>query len=166
MWIGIPNNNKRSRKLDGTQYRMESEVDNPSNIGTETLVRAGQFWEIHGGLLEIMSIEEDTIEARKWSGLGNRLRTETEVTLVDLEPRTVSVDAIQGVGRLARVAETPKKSRTVTKKITKLLDRKPALPVPVYPTYIGKNVVFEGFEFDTIYTDGSWKEFSYPGETV
>jgi hypothetical protein len=95
---------------------MKSEENDPSNTGLETLVRTGQFWEIHGGLLEIMSIEGKSIEARKWSGLGNRLRTETEVTLVDSETRTVSIETIQSVRKLARVVETPKKARKITKK--------------------------------------------------
>jgi ribonuclease HI len=160
MWIGVPNNGKRSRKLDGVQYRMKSEEDIPSNSGTETLVRAGQFWEVHGGLLEIMSIDGDSIEARKWSGLGNRLRTDTEVTLIDTETRTIPLETIQNVQKLARVMETSKKVRKITKKITNLMERKPVLCKPVPPAYTGNNLVFEGFEFDTIYTDGSWKENS------
>ena len=151
MWIGVPNNGKRSRKLDGVQYRMKCEENVPANTGRETLVRTGQFWEVHGGLLEIMSVDGELIEARKWSGMGNRLRTDTEVTLVESETRTIPLETIQSVQKLARVVETSKKVRKITKKITNLMERKPVLCKPVPPSYTGNNLAFEGFEFDTIY---------------
>ena len=39
-----------------------------------------------------------------------------------------------------------------------MLRRTPVIPKPTNPPYIGSWGVFEGFEFDTVYTDGSWKE--------
>jgi hypothetical protein len=58
---------------------------------------------------------------------------------------------------LVLVESTPLKLRTITKKITKILDRSPLIVNPTKPLYVGSSLEFYGFEFDTIYTDGSWK---------
>ena len=59
---------------------------------------------------------------------------------------------------LVLVESTPLKLRTITKKITKILDRSPLIVNPTKPLYVGPSLEFYGFEFDTIYTDGSWKQ--------
>jgi hypothetical protein len=44
------------------------------------------------------------------------------------------------------------------KEVSQMLRRTPEITRPSNPPFIGSWGVFKGFEFDTVYTDGSWKE--------
>jgi len=66
---------------------------------------------------------------------------------------------INNLKRLANTVATPLKTKSITRRIIKLMDRVPILTRPSMPIFAGPLLHFSGFEFDTIYTDGSWKEY-------
>ena len=60
-------------------------------------------------------------------------------------------------GRLGIVERGPMRVKDKVKKVSQMLRRTPEIPRPSNPPFIGSWGFFEGFEFDTVYTDGSWK---------
>ena len=55
----------RKKENDRCGFKLSSEMDNLANIGGPAIVRAGQFWEVDGGLLEISSVLESKYPVRK-----------------------------------------------------------------------------------------------------
>jgi hypothetical protein len=52
---------------------MEGEIDKPGHRNAGIPIRVGQNWEIEGGVLEISSISDKTVEGIPWTGTGKRL---------------------------------------------------------------------------------------------
>jgi hypothetical protein len=71
---------------------------------------------------------------------------------------SIPSNEVNSLRRLVNTVSTPLKSKSITRKITKLMDRIPTISVPTLPYFSGPALQFDGFEYDTIYTDGSWKE--------
>ena len=62
--------------------------------------------------------------------------------------------------RLATVTEAPKRMDDRVVQVKSLIKRSPVLPMASAAPYSGEWGRIDCFEFDTIYTDGSWKERS------
>jgi hypothetical protein len=164
LWIKLLNPKKRMKSNDRSIFKLSSEMDTKANEGGPAAVRAGQFWEVEGGLLEITSTLDSKIEGRRWDSRGKKQAVGTEVVLRKGDRHgggsswSIPLEDMGGLKRLAVVESTPLKLRETTRKITKLMKRVPILIKPERPMYAGDALQFSGFEYDTIYTDGSWKE--------
>ena len=56
-------------------------MDTLANQGEGAAVRAGQFWEIDGGLLEVTSVNTAGIQGRRWSRLSKSQKVGSEVSI-------------------------------------------------------------------------------------
>ena len=145
-------------------YRMAGEFNGWELEGKKIPVRIGQHWEIKGGLFEITSLSDHRAEGLRWMGQSNRPRKDATLKLVEGEMEgagsggSIPIRELLKAGRLGIVEKGSMRVKDKVKKVSQMLRRTPEIPRPSNPPFIGSWGVFEGFEFDTVYTDGSWKE--------
>jgi hypothetical protein len=127
MWIKLKAPERRKKSNDRNLFCMSSEMDNLANDGGEAVIRSGQFWEVEGGLFEIISIKEEAIEGRRWDGPGKKQIVGANVSLRQEDRHggvgtwSIPIDSLKQSTRMALVEPTPLKLTRITKKITKLV---------------------------------------------
>ena len=128
------------------------------------MIRSNQHWEIKGGLLEVKSVSENTVLGVRWMGLGNKPTRNSVVTAVASDIRgagggfTIAKNELLGSRRMALVKRLPPNLTARKKCVDELLDRTPILPVSTQVVHNISPPSLGLIEYDTIYTDGSWKK--------
>jgi len=157
-WVRVGNSGRRTRGPN-PHLVMEGEVDRPENRGKGIPIRVGQSWVVEGGVFEISSISRNSVEGVKWNGLGKRLVEGAVVTREGTyEVTSVPTNVLRKINKIGLMEDMPKRVKGKAKRVRRLLEREPMNPTLTVPPYAGREGLFEGFEFDEVYTDGSWKE--------
>jgi hypothetical protein len=140
-WVRISNPEGRT-KARNPHLAMEGEVDRPGNRGQPIPLRVGQNWVVEGGVLEITSILDRSVEGVRWSGLGKRL-VEGAVLTQDAPLRVSSVpmDALRKCTKIGLMENIPKRAKSKARRVKRLLERKPTNPTLSVPSYAGNSRV-------------------------
>ena len=121
-WVRVEEPSRRRRRKLNKQlgnYRMAGELDLYEYSGENIPVRAGQYWETPGALMEIVSFDSNMgVGVRRWKGLGKKLMVGNRLTLNSEDIRGggsdhfVSLNDLRGMSsRLATVTATQKDER-------------------------------------------------------
>ena len=158
-WVKVKSPNRRIKGANPFMT-MEGEMDKPELDGKMIPTRIGQCWEVDGGVFEISNILDYKLEGRTWVGAGKRLSKGGVVTLdksKNGQIETIDVKTLERRGNLVALDDMPKRVNSKARRARKKLARKPARPLLSLPRYAGQGGLFDGFEFDEVFTDGSWK---------
>jgi len=146
------------------KYQMKGEQRSQIMQTEHIPVRSGQHWEIKGGLLEVRSIKGDSVQCVRWMGQGNHQRIGAKVTAVEADIKgassgyNVGIDELRKSTRLAITHRGLPNSRSRTKIIQDMIERRPQIATPTYPPFMKLPETLTDLAFDTMYTDGSWRK--------
>ena len=123
-------------------------------------MRAGQYWESPGALMEIVSFDQDIgVGERRWNGLGNKLMVGNRLTLNKEDIRSggtdyyINLNELRAMStRLATVVNAPERLNDRVVQIESLIKRSLMLPTAKEAPYSGEWGRVDCFDFDTIYT--------------
>ena len=146
------------------RFEMRGEMDEIDLIGSCIPLRAGQIWDCGSAAFEIVSFETAiNIKVRKWSSQAKRISP--GINLV----RDRADNAGAGASHTVSYEELLKRAKGILKTsplmtrmddrvviVEKRLPRRPGWLIPKVKYSDGWGQI--PFEFDEIYTDGSWSE--------
>ena len=145
-------------------YQMKGEGASINLYNESIPIRSHQHWEIKGGILEIVSVNNGTVQGIRWNKPGNATRNGTIVVAEDCDIKgagsnfSMSTSELLGSKRLAIVKRVKPGVRGRMKMVMEMRSRRPQVNTPLHPNH---GCVLSGIdlmEFDSVFTDGSWRK--------